>query len=245
MYGKKFITLVLSLGLLFALIVPTLAQDVSPTPNPAMDATPAATPRTPLAATSDLFVTTQFRVNVRSGPGTEFTILDKFIPGDSLDITGQNADNDWLRVNFNDQEGWVFADVVEVNGAQEIAPIVEAGPTAVLRDSVTTTGQTGTTPSGDVVIVTQFNTNLRSTTSLNADVLSIIPFDTELQAQARSENSNWVMVTFGDQSGWVWSPILFFANGEVASLPVMATESQAAATQEPAAAATVAPTTAP
>jgi uncharacterized protein YraI len=253
MYGKKFITLVVSFGLLLALIVPTFAQDASPTPDPAANATPEATPRTPLAATTDVFVSTDFRVNIRSGPGTEYTILDRFIPGDTLDITGQNAENNWLRVNFNGQEGWVSATVIQTNGVLDNTPIVEAGPTAVLRDSAIPTDLTGTTPSGDVVIVTQFNTNLRSTTSLSADVLDVIPFDTQLQAQARSNNSNWVMVTFGDQSGWVWSPILDFTSGQVEALPVMATETdttsaatqEASANQQPAVEATVAPTTAP
>jgi|FLYN01.1.fsa_nt_gi uncharacterized protein YraI len=223
MSGTKLLKLMLAFGLMLAL--PVMAQDATPQPTQA-----------PLAATTDLFVTTQFRVNVRSGPGTEYTILGKLTPADSLDITGQNASGDWLRVNFNGQEGWVFASVVEANGAVENAPVVEAGPTAVLRDGG---AQPGAPASGEVVVVTRFNTNLRSSFSTDADILEVIPFNTPLRPEGRTENGNWLMVRFGDQSGWVFAPILFFSSGAVETLPVIAgspetaTQPQAQATAEP------------
>ena len=222
MFTKKFVTFTCTFGLLLALIIPVMAQDASPTPAPgdssAAVSTPEATPA-PLVATTTLFVTSDFRVNVRSGPGREYTILGKMRPSDGLDITGQNADASWLRVNFNGQEGWVFADVVNVTGAIETAPVAEAGPTAVLREGQTQPGST--TASDNVVIVTRFNTNLRSDTSVDADILEVIPFNTELQVQGRTTNNNWLMVTFGDQSGWVFAPIVLFSSGEVTALPVM------------------------
>jgi uncharacterized protein YraI len=202
------------------LLVPAMAQDVTPTPG-ASEPTPAATPQPVLTAATDLFVTSQFRVNVRSGPSTDYTIIGKLTPADSLDITGQNEDNDWLRVNFNGQEGWVFLTVVDVNGAIENAPVVEAGPTAVLRDSPVPVDASA---SGDVVVMTRFNTNLRSTFSTDSDVVDVIPFNTQLVPQGRTENSNWLMVSFGEQSGWVFAPILFFSSGEIETLPVLATD---------------------
>lgn len=239
MYRKRIVIVVASLSMLLALVIPAMAQDVSPTPAPADTAatTPEATPA-PLAATTGLFVTSQFRVNVRSGPGTEYTILGKLTPADSVDITGQNADGNWWRVNFNGQEGWVFGDVVEVIGTVDNVPVVEPGATAVLRSGQTASSDT-TNPSGDVLIMTRFNTNLRSEPSANVDVLGIIPFNTELRAEARTLNSNWVMVTFDDQSGWLFAPILFFTSGDIASLPTTDLGSsvvpQAQATAEPAA----------
>jgi uncharacterized protein YraI len=222
MFGKKFNIVIVICGLLLALSVPAMAQDVTPTPG-AGEPTPAATPQLVLTATTDLFVTSPFRVNVRSGPGTEYTIIGKLTPAESLDITGQNGDNDWLRVNFNGQEGWVFLNVVDVNGAIESAPVVEAGPTAVLRDSPV---PADTSASGDVVVLTRFNTNLRSTFSTDAEVVDVIPFNTPLVPQGRTENGNWLMVTFGEQSGWVFAPILFFSSGEAETLPVLGTSAE-------------------
>jgi uncharacterized protein YraI len=240
MFRIRLITLVLTCGILLALVAPALAQDATPAPTEEVSPQPTVQPS--LTAATDLFVTSQFRVNVRSGPSTDYTILGRMTPADSLDITGQNADADWLRVNFNGQEGWVFMDVVNVNGAIENAPVAEAGPTAVLRDGAI---QTGATASDDVVVTTRFNTNLRSTFSTDADVLDVIPFSTELLPQGRTDNGNWVMVTFGEQSGWVFTPILFFTSGQIEALPVLGTSTDEAATTQSQAQATAEPTTAP
>ncbi len=232
MYRKQIVIVLVSLSVLLALVIPGMAQDASPTPAPdaSTAATPEATPA-PLTATTDLFVTSPFRVNVRSGPGREYTILGKLTPVDSLDITGQNADGNWWRVNFNGQEGWVFDGVVEVTGVVDSVAVVEPGPTAVLREGQT--APTSTTASDEVLIVTRFNTNLRSESSVNANVLDIIPFNTELRPEARTSNGNWVMVTFDNQSGWVFAPILFFSSGEIASLPTMDLGGSAAPEAQP------------
>ena len=71
--------------------------------------------------------------------------------------------------------------------------------------------------------MTNFNTNLRDFYSTDAEVLATIPFDTPLTPQGRTDDNKWIMVNFEDQSGWVYAPILFFANGHVETLPVIAT----------------------
>ena len=227
MIGKKLVVLVITCGVLLSLLAPAAAQDTNPTSDPAADTTAEVSPvtptRTPLVATTDLFVTSPFRVNVRSGPGTAYTIIDVLTPADGLDITGQSADADWLRVNFNGQEGWVFTGVVDVDGAVENAPVVEAGATAVLLLDMDTGAPTVVEDSGDVVVMTRFNSNLRTSFSTEADILEMIPFNTELLPEGRTENSSWLMVTFDDQSGWVYAPILFFASGQVETLPIMGT----------------------
>ncbi len=232
---KYLLVLVLTLGV----IVPALAQDATPTSAP--EATTAPT-SVPLTATTELFVTTQFRVNVRSGPGTQYTVLGVAVFGDSLDITGQNADGTWLRVNFNGQEGWMSATVVDVTGEVEGAPVVEAGAGATLIDTAPGAESTAEAD-GPVTVRTRFNTNLRSTFSTSGEVLTRIPFNTDLVPEGRTNDSNWLMVTFDGQSGWVYAPILFFSGGEVETLPITGTvpvaeppaEATAEATTEPAA----------
>jgi uncharacterized protein YraI len=154
-----------------------------------------------------------------------------------VDITGQTANAGWLRVNFNGQEGWVSATVVDVTGAVEGSPVVVAGAGATLIS--TTPAPESTAEAGEVVVTTRFNTNLRSTFSTTADVVTMIPFETDLVPTGRTNDSNWVMVTFDGQSGWVYAPILFFAGGDVETLPIMGTvavaEPTAEATTEPAA----------
>ena len=227
--------LVLVLGGLLVLSIPALAQDATPTSAPDATTVPTAAP---LTASTDLFVTSQFRVNVRSGPGLQYTRLGVLAFGDSVDITGQTADGIWLRVNFNGQEGWVSGTVVDVTGTIEGAPVVEAGAGATVDDTAPVAEST-VEASGEVVVRTRYNTNLRSDFSTTADVLTRIPYNTDLVPQGRTNDSNWLMVTFDGQNGWVYAPILFFAGGTVETLPIMGTvpevQPTAEATAEPAA----------
>ncbi len=216
MNGKKTLALVLMSVLLLAAMFPVAAQDSD------MSAEAA-----PLTASSDLFVTPYFRVNVRSGPGITYTVIGLVTPADTLDITGQNEAGTWLRLNFSGQEGWVFGDLMDVSGDLEAAPVVEAGDSAVLQSSVTPVpaemDMSMTEEPAALEVLTYYNTNLRDSYTSDANVLATIPYDTVLDVQGRTDDSNWLMVTFEDQSGWVYAPILNFASGDVETLPVLAT----------------------
>lgn len=175
--------------------------------------------RAPLTASTEFFATARFRANVRSGPGVIYTITGQLFPEDEVDITGRESeDNDWLRIDFNSTEGWVSFNVVNVTGDPDDAPVVEPGPNAALR---TTTGQAGAQSLGEVQVVTQFNANLRTDFSTDADVIAVIPFGTQLTGEARTENANWIRVTFEGQTGWISSGLLNFVNGNTATLPVV------------------------
>lgn len=238
MYRKQLLLVGLVFGLLLAGVVPSLAQDSTATPAPATEQ-PA-----PLTAGTDFFASANFRVNVRSGPGTEYTILGQVRPGDALDITGRRADSQWLRVNFNGQEGWVSAALFNVTGDVATAPEAEAGENAVLRQVATSGGATSSVPSGAVVVVTRVNSNLRAAPSINADLLTTIPFNTTLEIIARNETNNWVQVNFENQTGWISSGLLFFQRGNIDTITALDESGNPIQTQDTQEA-TAQPTTAP
>ena len=170
-------------------------------------------------ASTDLYVTAFRKVNVRSGPGTKYTVIGSLIAGDKVDITGrESSKNSCLRINFDGKEGWVSFTVIRVTGDPDDADIVEPGPTAVLRK---TANQTVTETIKVVKVVTKGNANLRANFSTDATVLTTIPAGTELTAEARTETTNWVRVTFNGQTGWVNSGGLSFTSGNTSSLPVI------------------------
>ena len=213
MKRKTLMIMATVLSLAFAAVVPAMAQTPVPTTTPEPQPTLA-----PLTASTSLFATANFRVNVRSGPGTQYTVLGKARQGDALDITGKLADGTWLRVNFNGQEGWVLASLFNPTGDLTTAPEAAAGPNAVLRSGATST--TTTTQSGDVVGTTTGSVNLRTTPATSGDVLVIIPFSTELTATGRTATNNWVRVTFNNQTGWITSEFFSVKRGVVANLPL-------------------------
>jgi uncharacterized protein YraI len=82
----------------------------------------------PLAAlASDVTVYAGTTVNVRSGPGTDYSIIGRLFDGESAEVNGRNStDNSWLRIDFDGSEGWVAASVVSVEGDPTTLEIVEA-----------------------------------------------------------------------------------------------------------------------
>lgn len=207
MNRKQWLVVTIILALVFAAVLPAMAQ------NPTAEPTPV-----PLAASTQLYATADFlRANVRSGPSRLYTTIGQVRAGDALDITGRLASGTWLRVNFNGQEGWVSASLFEITGDLTTAPEAEAGPNAVLRD---TASQTNTANLSIVKVITRLNGNLRAAPSGDADILTVIPFGTTLTVAARTEGNNWMQVTYDGKTGWISSGVLDFTQGNVANLPV-------------------------
>jgi len=83
---------------------------------------PTATPESvaePPTATpvSDPQVVASTSMNVRSGPGTAYPIVNDMGAGELADIVAKNAQSDWWQVKLSgDQLGWVFAQLVETRG---------------------------------------------------------------------------------------------------------------------------------
>ncbi len=243
--------MVISLVVLSILVgIPAMAQDSTATPEPTVQATEDSNAdAAPAAAVNqtDFFISSNVRVNVRSGPGTQYTIIGKLNAGDRFDVTGRLENSEWVRVNFNGAEGWVSASVINVTGDLATAPVAEAGENASTGSSGQGV-QSGVT--GDVVVITRFNTNLRAAPTINSDRLAVIPFNVELPLTGRNAGNNWVQVDYNGTIGWVSSGLLEFRQGNIASLPVIgddgnpveAAQPQPEGTDEPEAAPTTRPT---
>lgn len=65
-------------------------------------------------------------VNVRTGPGTNFDVLDTAAPATEVKVTGISPDRTWYRVLYNGQVGWAFAQLVEFIGEITALPVIEA-----------------------------------------------------------------------------------------------------------------------
>jgi hypothetical protein len=78
---------------------------------------------------------TSATVNVRSGPGTNYSRIGQLKAGQSFEITGKNAAGDWWQFAYNGDPAWVAGQMVQVSGAEavEAAANIPAPPTAVRR----------------------------------------------------------------------------------------------------------------
>jgi hypothetical protein len=115
---------------------PTLARLPTVTPvTPSATHWPTRTPRPRPTATVTpsvpLLGTVAVGANVRLGPGIDFAIITSVLPGNEVDILGQNGN--WYKIITPDgTEGWMSAQVLEV--APEVAesvPVIELNLTDV------------------------------------------------------------------------------------------------------------------
>ncbi len=101
------------------------------TPEPEFTATPEATPTETPNPTARL--TANQAVNVRSGPGTNYTTIGSLSAGQTFEITGKNPAGDWLEFQFDGRQGWVKSSLVTVSGDMntvQVAQNIPAPPTA-------------------------------------------------------------------------------------------------------------------
>lgn len=132
---------------------------VSPTPSdtPPPTATPAITG----------IVASLQTVNVRTGPGVDFSTITALVPGTGVEILGQNEDGRWLNIRMDDtKEGWIATSLVRINPLPTLEPTATPSPdlTAIalgtpLPTAVLGGGTITPTPPGSVVSPTPVDPN--------------------------------------------------------------------------------------
>ncbi len=105
-------------------------QPASPVPPTAPPSTvapePTATPE-PTVANASAVVGAQ-GVNVRSGPGTNYSRLGYLDPGTLAELIGRY--NDWWQIRYNGDPAWVFGELVTASNADNL-PEVSPPPSPV------------------------------------------------------------------------------------------------------------------
>ena len=168
-----------------------------------VEAAPAATGGQPT-------VTADFNLRVRRGPGIDQPRMGAMAAGESyplLDDLGA-----WYAIDFNGETGYISAQYATVGqGAASTASTAPATGGSAGGAPVTT----GTT----LDYFVDYTLKMRSGPGTNHSEILTIPHTAMVQAVARSADSNWLLVNYGGQSGWVaaWIGRL---QGSISSLPV-------------------------
>ncbi|MCC6904823.1 MAG: SH3 domain-containing protein [Anaerolineae bacterium] len=149
-----------------------------------------------------------FDVNIRSVPGLNGSAIGVLPGGEQVTAIGRNTANNWVQIERKDGTGgWVAGWLLTFSADPLILP-------------VTTTWDT---PSPGIAnptaMIAPYNINVRAEPSIDAPVVAVIPFNTEAEANARTESSSWVRVRYDGVEGWVarWLVIL---RADVIALPV-------------------------
>ena len=124
---------------LFALLACGGEEPSSEQPPPAATNTPVPLTNTPVPPTDTPvsvphFTVNSDQVNVRTGPGTVFSIIGTVEQGNRFDIGGRNVAGDWLEFCcVNGQRGWIYAPLLVLSVDISTIPIsanIPAVPTA-------------------------------------------------------------------------------------------------------------------
>ncbi len=175
---------------------------------------------------------------VRSGPGTEYTILGTLHEGFWLTATGRNdypADfactgvagydaQAWLRVELVEYaEGWVNLCVVDVTGDPALLPVAEpAYPLLIDTAEFPELTAEGWEPENPLfasltlgeVIVHEYPT-------LGSAILGTIAAGEVVELLAISESGDWVQIRYGETEGWIVGFMVTVSEAQAAALPVI------------------------
>jgi hypothetical protein len=139
----------------------TPAQPGENTPVPPPPTAPPAT-----ATEQSAMVTANVNANVRSGPGTNYSVVGSLAEGQSAPVTGRNSDSSWWQINYQGSAAWIADSVATANQPAYSAPIVSAPPPPPTNTPVP---PTATSPPP----ATAIPTNPPATTGLWADQLNV------------------------------------------------------------------------
>ncbi len=124
----------------------------------------------PTATPDGVFITIESaRQNVRTGPGTEYSVIGQLSQGETVRVVGANADFSWVVIEFRSQQGWLFTNIADVFGERNSLPLVAIPPTPTPPPATATLTPP---PVADVVIVAASppNLTLNATTNVNVTV---------------------------------------------------------------------------
>jgi len=108
----------------------TIPSGPGPTPAP-----PAPTP-TPPTPTTKVTATATDTLNVRAGPGTNYSRLGAIKSGTTYDVVGRSPDSAWLQIPYPSasSRGWISAPFATVSGNLSSVAVVSA-PTPPVTDT--------------------------------------------------------------------------------------------------------------
>ncbi len=111
-------------------MTPTIQIITATLPPTLTQRAPVGPASTTTAATPSATGITTTKVNVRSGPGTNYDTLGMLNPQDVVSLTGKNETGTWLQIEYasgKDGRGWVAAGYIQAAGMGDLPILTESG----------------------------------------------------------------------------------------------------------------------
>jgi uncharacterized protein YgiM (DUF1202 family) len=150
-------------------------------------------------------------LNVRSGPGPQFSIITKVVGGTELPVLATNPSGTWNLVASPTGTGWVDISFTIPRGDFRFTPVVDVGnlyvPVLVATPVVITGDVDEVIPAPQLeppgIVVNTGRLNVRSGPGPQFTVLGSVPGGTVLDGLARTPDGAWYLVESPFGRGWV------------------------------------------
>lgn len=127
-------------------------ETLSPTPKrssstPTSESTPTPSPTLPIVTIIGA------RVNIRSGPGTNYPVIQTLDRNDTAPATGFNSGQTWVQIELPDSTpGWVSTSLVDIDNPDKIDTTTDISPAIIATSAppIATSSSTTSVPSPTV-----------------------------------------------------------------------------------------------
>lgn len=152
-------------------------------------------------------------LNVRNGPGTSFAQIATLATGQTVGLTGRNADATWLQINLpSGGVGWISGLYIAPNALLTSLPV-----SAAIAAVPSIGGQTTAIVTGTQIL------NVRTGPGLGFNALTTLNAGQSIGMEGRDASATWIQVSLADNSlGWVSSEFIR-PNVPFTDLPVVST----------------------
>lgn len=172
----------------------------------------------PVAGEGPYALVTAAYLNVRSGPGANYSVLGTVAARDQLPIVGRTADSTWFHVETPFGAGWVSASYVVTRNEFGAAPIT------------TETAQNAPI-SGPVGIINTGALNIRSGPGAQYSSIGVLSGGTETRIIGRTRDWSWWLLETSLGNGWA-NAMYVIVRGDTRNVPYVAPGTTAPATNE-------------
>jgi len=159
-------------------------------------------------------------VNVRVAPALGADVIGFVQAGWTTNANGRSPDNQWVRIDFNGQEGWIGLAVINVFGDLNSLPVADPRTIPYGGFESPRSGTTSATSpiSGRLALS---GLRLRAGPGTAYPVLATPPRFTVFPLLGRTANNAWLQVNFNGTLGWLVTEWVEIQGGaSIISLPI-------------------------
>ncbi len=175
------------------------------------------------------------RLNMRSGPGTQYTVVTALVRGAALAVVARDdipANGLWLYARAADgAEGWLLSDYLDVRPELDLnalpvrpapgTPGEGAAPEAPAPESPPAAG--GFPEGTGIPAQVSADVNLRTGPGTGYRVITTLAPGGAALARGRDGSLEWVFITVNGQDGWAYGSFVRLLSGDVSGLPLVTT----------------------